>query len=94
MPRGAGQLSTAAFLVALGRAGLVPRRFDYTSFLAVVTPFERVFPEFTVSIGERLEGRGGWVGRLVGTQIVYQAQRPTGDLAPHAADQRTASGEP
>jgi SAM-dependent methyltransferase len=77
MPRGAGQLPPEAFRTALGRAGLVPGRFDYTSFLALVTPLERVLPGLTVRIGERLEGRGGFVGRLVGTQIVYEARRPS-----------------
>jgi SAM-dependent methyltransferase len=73
LPRGADTLPPKAFSAALGSAGFELRRFDYASFLLVLTPLERLAPAFAVWLGERFEGRGDRLGRVLATQIVYSA---------------------
>jgi ubiquinone/menaquinone biosynthesis C-methylase UbiE len=77
MPHGAGELPTPAFTAALRRAGLEPATIVPTSYLAIVTPLERVLPRTTARLGRRLEGRRG--ARLLATQVVYEAHKPADD---------------
>jgi 2-polyprenyl-3-methyl-5-hydroxy-6-metoxy-1,4-benzoquinol methylase len=74
MPHGAGELPPPVFRAALGRAGLEPVATVYTSYLPVITPFDRMLPRTTARLGRRLEGRGGVLGSLIATQVVYEAR--------------------
>jgi len=77
MPHGAGELPQARFVAALEGAGLEPRRAVYTSFVPLLTPVEQLLPRFSVALGERLERRAPGTRKLFGTQIVYEAARPS-----------------
>lgn len=76
MPRGAGRLSPTRFAALLEEAGLEPTTIVHTSYLAVVTPLDRLLPGATARLGQRLERRAP-LPRLLATQIVYEARSAT-----------------
>jgi hypothetical protein len=77
MPHGAGELPPARFVAALRAAGLESERLRYTSFIPLLTPFDRLLPHTSARLGERLERSApSRTRRLFGTQIVYEAARP------------------
>lgn len=75
MPRGAGPIPPERFRDLLNEVGLVSEADQYTSFIPALSPFELVFPRSTETLAARLEGRGGRVGRLLATQVVYAARK-------------------
>ena len=73
MPHGAGELPKPAFRAALRAAGFEDSTSVPTSYLPVITPLDLLFPKTTARLGQRLEGRGGRLGALLATQVVYEA---------------------
>lgn len=88
MPHGAGELPPQRFLDALRAAGLEAGRMTYTSFIPLVTPLEQLLPRTSARLGERLERRAPGSGKLVATQIVYEALAP-GDPGASTGRERT-----
>ncbi len=75
-PRGAGAIQPDAFEDMLQSIGLEPLGYEYTSYLPMPAPFDRILPRASHSAGRRLEGRGGRLESRLAVQVVYSARKP------------------
>lgn len=57
--------------------GLQVRAVEYTSFLTVPDPLDRLLPGTTVALARRLEPAGARLGSRLATQMVFAARRST-----------------
>jgi ubiquinone/menaquinone biosynthesis C-methylase UbiE len=74
-PAGSGLVRLERFADLLRAAGLTPEAVEHASFLALPSPLELMLPRLAVRLGERLEGSGPRVGRVLATQLVVAARK-------------------
>ncbi|MDX6503781.1 MAG: hypothetical protein QOE29_906 [Gaiellaceae bacterium] len=72
-------LSTLEQLLAA--QGLTLGEVRYTSFAVVPTPLDRLVPVIALRAAELLEARAGGLGRVLGAQIVFSAEKQSGRRA-------------
>lgn len=75
-PRGGATIPPSRFTGLLEQSGLRPEQAVHTSYLVFPTPLDAALPALTVRVGERLEGAGPGLARVLATQIVYRARKP------------------
>jgi ubiquinone/menaquinone biosynthesis C-methylase UbiE len=66
----------ARFRELVTAAGLEPERTEYTSFLVVPSPLDKLLPRTTQRLGLRLERNPSRYGRRFAGQVVYSARKP------------------
>lgn len=74
-PRGSPIVDSERFRRLLAEAGLQPERVEYTAFLVLPSPLDELFPRTAERLGQRLEGSGPRLSRLLAGQVVYAARK-------------------
>jgi ubiquinone/menaquinone biosynthesis C-methylase UbiE len=92
-PKSAIELDVRGFGSAAARAGLRVESAHYTGFFVLPPPLDELFPRLAAKLGERLEGRGPRTGRLVATQVVYVAGKPSEEAEPLGAGSGSATAQ-
>lgn len=75
-PRASQKAAPDRFRELLSRAGFQPERVEYTSFLIVPSPLDKLLPRATERLGLRLERNPSRFGRRLAGQVVYSARKP------------------
>jgi SAM-dependent methyltransferase len=71
--RGGGRITPEAFQERLAEVGLELQFADYTSFIVVPSPVDRVLPRLSAALGRSRERRARWASMLA-TQVVFSAR--------------------
>lgn len=77
LPRGGTMVRPGRFAELLRDAGLEVVATHHTSYLVLPTPLDSLLPRTTARLGRRLEGSGPGAARVLATQVVYAARKPT-----------------
>jgi SAM-dependent methyltransferase len=75
MPRGGQAISPSRFADLLRAHRMDVESIEYSSYLLLPTPLDSAFPRTVARLGERLEGAGPHIARLLATQVVYAASK-------------------